>query len=331
MKDRNYLIHEVETIVGQIIEDQDVLDDIVDKVAEVLQGYDVIERCTDIIPASDEDEKILQRYAACLYVEGKSRKTIDQYLYRLRDFRKHSITTLKQVGVYDIRMYLGLLKQRGNVNSTLEGVRNYLCSFYKWMVLEGLIDKNPTDLLKPIKFKSKKVDPFSELDMERIRNGCENLRERALVEILVSSGVRVSELTALDLSDIDFETKSVHVRCGKGDKERTTYLSDIAVYYLTKYLELRKDNDPALFISKLGRLQPGGVRLILKNIEERCGVDDIHPHRFRHTFATVLSKNGMPVLHIQQLLGHVNTDTTLIYIELDSNMIQYEHNQYMRI
>ena len=331
MKDRNYLIHEVETVVGPIVQDQDVLDEIVDKVAEVLQSYDVMERCTDIVPASDEDEKILQRYAACLYVEGKSRRTIDMYIYRLRDFRKHSVTTLKQAGVYDVRMYIGMLKQRGNANSTLEGVRTYLASFYKWMLLEGIIDKNPMDLLKPIKYQSRKVDPFSELDMERIRNGCKNIRERAMIEILVSSGVRVSELTDLDVSDIDLDDKSVHVKCGKGDKERTTYLSDIAIYYLIKYLEMRKDTNPALFISKLGRLKPGGVRLILKHIESRCGVEDIHPHRFRHTFATVLSKNGMPILHIQQLLGHVHTDTTLVYIDLDPNMIQYEHNQYMRI
>ena len=329
MKDRTSLIHEIEVSLACLV-DWDLLQDIVVKVTQVVNNYEVTERCTAIVPVDDENQKLLKKYAACLYVDGRSRKTIEQYVYRIQDFYNKMQINLKDVGVYDIRMYLGLMKQKGASGSYLDGMRSYIAAFYKWMTLEGFVDRNPCETLKPIKFNSIEEDPFTDVELEKIREGCVNVRERALIEFLLSTGVRVSELCDMNVEDIDFDTRAIHVLHGKGDKERTTYISSVALYHMKRYLaERRQDRGNALFVTKRGRLNPGGVRFILKEIEERSGVENIHPHRFRHTFATVLSKAGMPIQHIQQLLGHTNLDTTMIYVAVDVNAISYEYKKYM--
>ena len=330
MKDRNTLLHDIEIALSTVI-DLDILQDAVDKIAEVVQSYEVQERCTSIVPVDDKNENILKKYAACLYVDGRSTKTIGQYIYRLKDFYNKLRINLDEVGVYDIRMYLAILKQRGNSNSTIEGVRQYLSAFYKWMHLEGLVQKNPCDLLKPIKFHIEKEDPFSDLEIEKLRNSCKNTKERALFEFLLSTGVRVSELCDMNKNDVDFQDKIIRVLHGKGDKERITYISDVALYYLRQYFDERNDKNTALFITKTGRIHPGGVRFILHEIESRSDVCNVHPHRFRHTFASVLNNNGMPIQHIQQLLGHTKLDTTMIYVTVDKNQVEHEYHKYMRI
>ena len=328
MKNRTTLIHEIEVSLSNLL-DLETLQEVIYKVTSVVNNYEVTERCTDIVPVDDENEKIIRKYAACLYVDGRSRKTIEQYTYRIKDFYKRMQINLKEVGIYDVRMYLGIMKEKGASGSYLDGMRSYIAAFYKWMLLEGMIDRNPCDTLRPIKFSSAEEDPFTDVELEKIRESCKNFRERAMIEFLISTGVRVSELCDMNVEDINFDTKAVRVLHGKGDKERETYINPVARYHMERYLAERKDNSNALFVSKRGRLNPGGVRFILKELEERSGVKNIHPHRFRHTFATMLSKAGMPIQHVQQLLGHAKLDTTMVYVSIDMNAIQYEYSKYM--
>lgn len=328
MKDRYSLLKDIQQSLGAFV-DKYLLEIIIDNITMVLYDYEVTDRCTDLAVCGDENQKLLQRYAACLYVEGKSEKPIKGYIYRLNDMLKVMNINFKEAGAYDIRFYMGLLKQKGNSSSTIESVRCYISAFYKWMHLEGIIDKNPCEVLKPISYNTRIRHPFSDLEIERIRNSCKNVRERAIVETLLSTGIRVSELQDLNIEDIDFDHKVVHIQHGKGDKSRDTFINSIAVYHLKKYLDSRDDNNPELFRSKTGRLHPGGVRFILKEIESRCGVPDIHPHRFRHTFATVLNSKGMPIQHIQQLLGHSRIDTTLVYVSIDKSEIQHEYSRML--
>ena len=144
--------------------------------------------------------------------------------------------------------------------------------------------------------------------------------------------MRVSELCSIDKIDIDFTANSVHVKHGKGDKERITYMSPVAAYYINRYFDSREDDYVELFVSSRGsRIKDGGVRWILKDIGTRAEVDNVHPHRFRRTFATRLGNKGMPIQSIQQLMGHEKMDTTMLYVNVDEKAIHAEYLKYMQV
>ena len=148
--------------------------------------------------------------------------------------------------------------------------------------------------------------------------------------MLLSTGVRVSELTSMKIEDINFSNLSVHVVHGKGNKERITYTTPVAAKYLLTYLNDRKEKDrDCLFCNMYHeQLRPGGVNRILKTIEKRAGVENVHPHRFRRTFATNLAKRGMEIQEIQRLLGHANLNTTMIYVAVDDAKVKASYTRY---
>lgn len=323
------LLRDIEIVLRSRIDDNTSFDEIVQKLSFVLNNYEINKKTTDLVPYNDENIRILNRYKACLLVEGKSIQTIEAYSYRIKHMYETSHVNLKDVGPYDIRFYLAILKQHGCSNHTLETIRAYIAAFYKWMVIEEIIDKNPCAPIKPIKFTSEVKKAFSEVEMELLRSNCKSIKERALIEILASTGIRVSELVNLDIVDVNFQHNTILVRHGKGDKERIVYMSPVAAYYLKKYLDTRKDNGVELFRSNMGRLKDGGVRYILKEIGDRAGVEKVHPHRFRRTFATNLNSKGMAIQNIQTLLGHSKLDTTMIYVDVDDNAVKSEYVKFM--
>lgn len=324
----NYsLLKDIEVVLKPEITDTGVFNDIVQKLSFVLNSYKIDNKGEQIILKTDENLDLISRYGACLLVEGKAESTIEAYTSRIKHMYNTSHINLKDMGPYDIRFYIALCKNNGCSNRTLEGIRSYIVAFYKWMFIEGFVERNPCDPIKPIKYKSEIKKSFSELDIEKIRSSCNNPKERALVEFLLSTGVRVSELEQMNVTDVDFMNNSVHVKHGKGDKERITYMSPVAAYYLSRYLETRKDSDPELFKSNKGRLQSGGIRWILSELGQRSCVENVHPHRFRRTFATGLNTKGMAIQNIQHLLGHTKIDTTMIYVNVDDNAV---HSEYLR-
>lgn len=148
-------------------------------------------------------------------------------------------------------------------------------------------------------------------------------------EVLVSSGVRCAELCSLRISDVDLHTKTVLVKCGKGGKGRKTFISDLAAAHLAKYLSERKDDRPELFLSNYKKgYTTKGVEHQLNGIAKRAGVENVHPHRFRRTFATNLYRRGMDVHEIQRLMGHTNVNTTLEYIYADENHLATAYQKY---
>lgn len=141
-------------------------------------------------------------------------------------------------------------------------------------------------------------------------------RERgsAIVVLLVYSGLRVAELCALDRDDLDFVAGLVHVRHGKGDRERWVPLHETPAEAVRRYLATRTDAHPALFLSRQGRISTSQVRRLVKAIMATTGVTKaVTPHKFRHTFATLLLDRGVDVRVIQELLGHARLETTQLY------------------
>jgi site-specific recombinase XerD len=197
------------------------------------------------------------------------------------------------------------------------------------MVNEEIIPKNPIAQIKPIKCHQEVKKAFSDIEIDALRSACKSLKERALIEFLLSTGARVSEVAEMKVQDVNIETLSVHILHGKGDKERITYTTAVGMKHLLAYIHGRKETGDALFYSKNHEpIRTNGIRFILNNVAKRAGVSNVHPHRFRRTFATNLSKRGMAVQEIQKLMGHANINTTLVYIATDDSMVQASYKKY---
>ena len=156
-------------------------------------------------------------------------------------------------------------------------------------------------------------------------------RDLALVDILASTGMRVGELVRLNKSDIDFEKRECIVT-GKGDKQRRVYFDAKTKIHLKIYLDNRKDDNEALFVSLLkpySRLKISGVEIRLRKMGAELNIQNVHPHKFRRTLATKAIDKGMPIEQVQQLLGHQSIDTTLQYAMVNQNNVKESHRKFI--
>lgn len=305
--------------------------EVTEKITIVLNDYEIFERCTEIIPLDDRNDKLLKRYCACLLVEGKSQKTVYQYkrsIQKLSDFLQKTYTEMNS---YDIRFYLASEKQRGVSDRTLENTRANLSAFFAWLTAEEEITRNPMQAIKPVKYSKEIKNPFSEVEIDKLRSACKTAKERALIEFLLATGMRVSELSDMEIRDVDGNGLKVEVRHGKGGKPRTTYITPVAMDRLDIYLSTRSEKEGAyiFYNKKHKKLLPTGIRYILKTLAERAGVANVHPHRFRRTFATTLAKRGMDIQEIQKLLGHKDLNTTLEYVCTDDESVKSSYRKYI--
>lgn len=294
-----------------------------------LNKYELQERCTDVALVDDTPEKLLRKFIATKRIEGLAESTLRRYyetnLELIEFFRK----PLNEVTTYDLRFYLSLRRQNGRVsNRTLDGMRRCYSSFFKWLAAEELISRNPCAALAQIKYRKTVKKPYSATEIERLRQACTNIRDLALVDFLYSTGCRVSEVSGLDVSDIDFE-KMECVVVGKGNKERIVYLSPVAAMHLQEYLQCRKDISDALFVGKGGkRLGKNGIEAALKKIGKVAGVENVHPHRYRRTLATNLLDRGMNIQDVAAILGHADLKTTQIYCYISQSNVKIAYNKY---
>lgn len=298
-------------------------------VVKALSEYEITERCTDLVPQDDINEKLIRRYQACLLVDGKSKKTAYQYTRTARKLSDLIRKPFPEMGAYDVRFFLAIEKERGLSNSSLENTRANLSAFFQWLTDDEVIPKNPVSKIKPIKCPKEVKEAFSDVELDALRGSCKSVKERALIEMLISTGVRVSELASMEVRDVNLTNLYVHVVHGKGSKERITYITPVAAKHLTTYLRQRKEDGPALFYNKNHKpLGSDGIRHILNTIAKRAGVTNVHPHRFRRTFATNLAKRGMDIQEIQRLLGHSNINTTTVYVITDDGTVQAAYKKY---
>lgn len=325
---RNKLLEEMKNVVICNVNPKQA-DDIINALTIVLGNYEVYDRCTDIAVRSDINEKLMQRYASCLLIDGKSLKTIAQYKRTLQRLEDYLGKPFPEMTSYDIRIFLAYDKQRGVSNRSLENTRMYVSAFFQWMTNEEIIPKNIVLSVSKIKYTKEIKKAFSDVEIDALRGACHSVKERALIEFLLSTGVRVDELSQMDRNDVDMVSMKVHVRRGKGAKERITYINNIGRKHLVTYLHSRDDNLLPLFLNyRHERLNTNGVRSILKTIAERANVDNVHPHRFRRTLATQLASRGMPIQEIQRILGHSSVSTTMQYIEVSDESVKSSYVKY---
>ena len=309
------------------------IQDILGALDSTSSAYEVTRKTTDIIPA-DMIPEAVRLYIASKTVEHLSRGTLDLYLLRLTQFFTAVHKRIDQVDSNDIRVYLFQYKQFHNIkDSTLEGIRLSLNSFFEWCVQEDLIVKNPVRRIPAIRVDSPERLPMTSLELETVRGCCKTAREKALVDFLFSSACRVSEFCALNLSDINWNEHTIHIERGKGGKGRTTYLNPESEISLRAYLATRKDDNPALFVgcrAPHGRLQVKAVQNEIAKILSRCNIScHVTPHIFRHTAASLALQRGMPLEQVQRFLGHSRIQTTLRYAKTLSQDVHISHTQFV--
>ena len=298
---------------------------ILSAVSDVIEGFEMKE-----ISPDDGQNDMVECFFQAMDVQGRSQKTIGNYKLILDKFLKEVNAPVRRITVYHLRNYLSKQKDRGLKDSTINHYREVFSSFFGWLFREGLIDRNPIVNLGTIKVAKKDKKVFSDTDMERLRQNCKTLRDKAIVTFLAATGCRVGELVGLnrDAIDLTADGRECIVR-GKGNKERTVYMDSVTAMYIRNYLETRHDDCEALFVNRYNqRFETNGIRDMLTRLEEASGVDHVHPHKFRRTLATNMAKRGMPIQTIAAILGHEKIETTMEYIILNKEDTRMKYNQY---
>ncbi len=301
-----------------------------DRVRIVLNDYNISPKCTDIVLANDNKrQKAIQMFIVTKKVEGCTENTIHYYMGTLRRFFNEINQRLEEITPDQIRYYLAIRSARDKLSKTSQDNElRVLKSFFRWCSGEEYIERNPTENIKAVKKEKRIKRPFSEMELELIREKAGNKRDRAIVEVLYSTGVRVSELCGMDIKDI---VNDEIVVFGKGEKERTVYLNARAKIAISEYLKTRTDNETALFVGERTkkRLNKGGIERMIRELGKSTGVPNCHPHRFRRTAGTIALNRGMPLEQVQQMLGHEDIATTTIYARSEERNVKASHGKYV--
>lgn len=310
--------------------DADALRKMSPQIETILSNYEIEGRKTEVIPYGSDIPETVQIYIVAKKISGMSDKSIYLYLMVLKDFFRTVQKKPEKVTANDIRVYLyQYQKEHGISNRTLDCKRTIICSYFNWMSAEGYILKSPAINIEQIKYERRHKRAMSDLDLEKVRMACITKREKAIVEVLYSTGCRVTELERLNICDVNFETKEV-VLYGKGNKHRISYLNAKSVLALQNYLNTRTDNNPALFVYERNphdRLKKPGIEDIIRKIMQRTTGVTTHvtPHIFRHTTATRSLERGMDIVKVSRILGHERIETTMEYITTDAESIKNDH------
>ncbi len=291
-------------------------------------------------------ENYLQDFLNYLRVERNLAKNTQQaYLDDLADFwnflKTLGIAKPGKIDHHTLTAYARDLKQRKMAETSVARHFSSLRSYYKFLVMEGYLDEDPTQFLDSPKLPSSLPKILNVEDIELLLDAIEietplGLRDRAMFELMYAGGMRVSEVCSLSIEQLLLDEDLILVR-GKGNKERIVPLGGEAKKWLLEYLEhgrpsLRKGyyNDGILFLNNRGKpLQRKGIWYILKQLAKKAGLKKpVSPHTFRHSFATHLLEGGADLRIVQEMLGHVDISTTQIYTHLDSSYLKEVHSSF---
>lgn len=298
------------------------------EIIKIMREYDV--QTAQVYDRSNLPRRV-EAFLAAKRIDGCRPKTIKGYRERLKMFMTQCSKPVQAITTDDLREYLAyLVDERHLMDNSVQAHINTLRSFFSWLVDEDNIRKSPMRKIKSLKIdKLRSRHPLTAEQLELVRDGCRGYKEKALVEFLVSSGCRVSEVAGLRVDDIDWRDRKCKV-IGKGNKERTVYFSVRAKLMLQLYIAERRGGE-ALFASSRAPYEPltdRGIEKMISKLGKRIGMErPLYPHLMRHTFASHALNCGMELTIIQHLLEHSDPKTTLIYAEIDPIRVQYEYNR----
>lgn len=338
------------TITPHVSENQ--LNIIKHAISSELNKVEVIDPYKRYEEGNNDFESIVSAFINVKKLAGLSSSTIQYYESTLLNFYEYIKKPLNAIVSNDILNYLSM-KGQSCSNVTLNNNRRILSSFFGWAHNMGYILQNPIVMVPKIKERKTVKQPFTVVELEKLRNYFTNrifnrregtvsrvvaIRDLALFEFLLASGVRVNELCHIQLKDMNFTDLTVKV-LGKGNKERETLFNTRARTAIEKYLKVReeyfhtsRENDWWLFSGRDGvnvRLEKSGVERCIRNAGRKSGIPKVHPHRFRRTFATTLVNHDMPIELVQQLMGHNDMNTTMIYVNLDKTRVRASYDKIL--
>ncbi len=280
----------------------------------------------------DENTSMIESFISSKQIEGCSDRTIKYYKEIIDKFNDSFDKSIKKITTEEIRSYLSNYKEMSSCGSTtIDNIRRVLSSFFSWLEDEDYIIKSPIRRIHRIKTPTTVKEVLTDENLEKLRDECENIRDLSLIELLISTGMRVGELVNLNISNLNFEDRSCIV-LGKGNKEREVYFDAKTKLHLKEYISKRNDNNDALFVSLREphqRLSISGIELIVRNLGVNTNINKVHPHKFRRTLATMAIDKGMPVEQVQKLLGHVKIETTMHYAMVNQSNVKLSHRRYI--
>lgn len=278
------------------------------------------------------NKEYLAKFLEAKKMEGCSERTIKYYKVTVEQLLGKIIRPIRRVTTEEMRKYLVDYQKINNCGkTTVDNIRRNISSFFSWLEEEDYILKSPMRRIHKIRAEKLVKNVITDEDIEKLRDGCTCLRDVAMIDLLYSTGIRVGELVRLNRSDINFSERECVV-FGKGDKERKVYFDAKSKVHLINYLNTRKDDNPALFVSldkPNDRLKISGVEIRLRQLGRKLNLDRVHTHKFRRSMATRAIDKGMPIEQVQKILGHSQIDTTMQYAIVNQNNVKAAHRKYI--
>ena len=321
----------------------------------ILEDYDITaaEKAL-VIREENENEYLIDRFLIAKTVKGCTERTIQYYKKELRKILLIRIRkNVSDITADDITLYLAEREYRDGASSiTCDNELRVLRSFFSWLRIEDYVSKNPCEKIERIRHKGAKKKAFTEMEIEDMRCSCNNNKERAIVEVLLSTGCRVSELIQIKIKDIKDDELIVH---GKGEKDRKVFLSAKAQKAINMYMDEREDDNEYLFPAMLsaperaaqpnrvyksyykdkrnikseGHMDKSSIEQCIRRIKKRAGVEEAYPHKFRRTCATMALRRGMPIEQVSRMLGHEQLSTTQIYLDMSDDDLKAAHKKFV--
>lgn len=302
----------------------------------LLQVFDSFDLQDEAPPNSVRDQRentrLINLFIASKKIEGCSDNTLKYYSNTLTKMLNSITKSIYNIETNDLRLYLSDYQAENNCSkTTLDNIRRIMSTFFSWLEDEDYITKSPVRRIHKVKTTQIVKETLSDENLEHLRDKCTHPRDLAIIDLLISTGIRVGELVKLNRTDINFSERECVV-LGKSDKERLVYFDAKTKVHLQHYLDMRTDSNPALFVGRQApwnRLSIAGVERFLSKLGSASQVRHVHPHKFRRTMATMAIEKGMPIEQVQKLLGHAQIETTLHYALVNQSNVKISHKRYV--
>lgn len=299
-------------------------------IEEVLNNYEITSKCTELATGDLLEKAFI--FLSCKKLEGMKENTRYNYTLLFKKMDKYFKKPVSTITTVELRLFL----EHVYPDNSPATKNNKICSikaFFSWLQDEGYLLQNPSKNLQLVAEPYRKRGHIKQIDVEKMRECCKNIREKAMFEFLISTGCRVSEVSEALISRINWDHNSIDI-IGKGDKERVVYFSVRTKMFLIKYIKEREAkgifSDYLFVASKIPHANLGrrSIEKDVKNIAHRAGVNtNIFPHLFRHTFATQGVNRNVPLPVLSQLMGHSSADTTQVYYDLNDENVKHEYRK----
>ena len=331
--DKDYLFKLAVRMIGEDMHyDSAQMNRIMNIMTNVFLDIDFISTKNTLSTDRYKNETIIKNFIGCKRMSGVKDSSLKQYNWTILAFLRFCKNKdLTNITTDDIRRYL-LYYEKSVCKKTANNCRINLNVFFQFMEDEEYIAKNPVRKIPKIKEDIKYKRFYTDFEIESMRDACADKRELAIVDLLISTGLRVTEVSNILLSEIDWEQRTIIIH-GKGGKDRMVPFSVRCKKHLQEYLLQRGINlSPYLFCSKRKpycKLGKDSINKNIKNIGVRVGLPDITVHCFRRWLASDLNKKGADPTIIQEILGHASFETTQKhYLSKSYDKISYIHNIY---